>query len=380
MSIKTLGSFVLVAVPLLLPQLAQAQTPFILDDFENHVVGQPPGFPQEGSRLDFGAGVLTVVDTLGSQRLQSVDNHPDSGFAHQWVASSSSQSFVLTYDFRIESSTTTSNSPIADQDLRGNTAGSTTAVVLQWLGNGDVDVTTAGLSTTVATWTPQTTYSVRLGLDCSSDTFDVSVNGTMFYSGQSLGADCLTFHSARHASYFEAIVTTTIDDVTVAPETPPLFADGFESGDLTAWGGPPSPPGDSCATAPSIMAGGTLIGDLAQYGASTVSDSCGTGNTIDAWYTYVAPCTGTTEVTTCHPGTTFDSILSVWDNCPATNEVACNDDDVMAPPECGLAGLNRKSTAVYAVTAGSTYYFRVSAFGNPPGNPSNFELSVTCTP
>ncbi len=163
-----------------------------------------------------------------------------------------------------------------------------------------------------------------------------------------------------------------------------LFVNGFESGDTTGWSSttgqaPPGIPGDTCTTAINYS-GGTLMGSLLNNTASGTTDSCGTGNTIDEWVSYTATCNGTVTVSTCHAGTDLDTILSVRPQAGCemlASEIACNDDAAGAPVECDLEGLNRKSTATFAATAGVDYVFRVSAFNDSSGT---YEIDATCTP
>ncbi len=84
-------------------------------------------------------------------------------------------------------------------------------------------------------------------------------------------------------------------------------------------------------------------------------------------------------MSTCHPGTDLDTVLSAFPQatCQTAPEVACNDDAVGAPIECDLGGNNRKSIATFAATSGEDYVFRVSGFDNVSGN---YEIDVSCSP
>ena len=100
-------------------------------------------------------------------------------------------------------------------------------------------------------------------------------------------------------------------------------------------------------------------------GATGNDSSCGgTGDTIDEWWCYTATGIGfQLTVTTCLPGTQFDTTLAAFDN--GGLEVACNDDAIGSPAECSLGGLNRFSTVhPVAVDAGESYLFRVSVFND----------------
>jgi hypothetical protein len=81
-------------------------------------------------------------------------------------------------------------------------------------------------------------------------------------------------------------------------------------------------------------------------------------------------------VSTCNPGTDFDTKLGVFSgSCGALTCIGGNDDTTA--PECVLpaTGFNRKSRVTFQSTAGTTYYVLVTGFGTAAGN---FELSVTC--
>jgi hypothetical protein len=128
------------------------------------------------------------------------------------------------------------------------------------------------------------------------------------------------------------------------------------------------PANNTCANAIPIgnsTVTGTTIG-------STNDGTAGCGNSNsngDVWYRYTAPATTTITVTTCNPGTNYDSVLSVHSAaCPASTatQIACNDDEA-----CPLAGF--RSTLTFNAIAGTEYLIRVSGFAS---NVGTFELSV----
>ncbi len=123
--------------------------------------------------------------------------------------------------------------------------------------------------------------------------------------------------------------------------------------------------GDVCSTATPVGVG-TLTAVLSDNFASGVVDSCGFGNTVDEWYTFIPVTDGELRVSTCHPGTQFDTVLSVFDACPADGgvEIACNDDALTAPLSCELGGLNRFSSVGVGVSAGVPYFIRVSVYAD----------------
>jgi hypothetical protein len=133
---------------------------------------------------------------------------------------------------------------------------------------------------------------------------------------------------------------------------------------------------DACANAISMSCNSTVSG--ATTGAT--SDAVGTCTTTlntapGVWYSFVGNGASVT-VSTCNPGTNYDTKLGVFSgSCGALTCIGGNDDTTA--PECVLpaTGFNRKSRVTFQSTAGTTYYVLVTGFGTAAGN---FELSVTC--
>jgi hypothetical protein len=130
-------------------------------------------------------------------------------------------------------------------------------------------------------------------------------------------------------------------------------------------------PNNACASAIAITGGtysGTTCGATPDGAAS-----CGISNgTSDVWYAYTPTCTGILSLDSC--GSSFDTVLSVHTACPgaAANEIACNDDCAGGNCAGGLP-----SCLSVSVTAGTTYYIRVSGF---LGEVGNFVLHVGLAP
>ena len=115
---------------------------------------------------------------------------------------------------------------------------------------------------------------------------------------------------------------------------------------------------DLCVDAIAMACGDTAIGDT--------SDNTDTGGNpaTDEWYSFTG--TGTPEIVTfslCDGGTTYDSLLRVFDACGGT-EIAVNDDS------CGL-----QSEVSFLSDGTSTYYVMVEGFGSSAGV---YSLEVTC--
>ncbi|MEM7228578.1 MAG: hypothetical protein AAF432_07160 [Planctomycetota bacterium] len=129
----------------------------------------------------------------------------------------------------------------------------------------------------------------------------------------------------------------------------------------------PAPTNDDCGDAieicPGVPESGTLIGTT-----SDGSSSCGdTGGASDAWFAYRPMSNGTLTASLC-TGTDFDTVISLHTDCPGTssNQLACDDDG------CGSTG--GPSSITTAVTAGETYYIRVTGWQGAVGN---YTLNVT---
>ena len=97
--------------------------------------------------------------------------------------------------------------------------------------------------------------------------------------------------------------------------------------------------------------------------------SCSGGDVRDEWYCFTMPCQGTLSISTCNPGTNFDTVLSVFD--AFGDQLACNDDS--NNPGCSLLGDNLKSEVDLVLDGGEQLYIRVSGF---QGQVGNFEMVI----
>jgi hypothetical protein len=131
----------------------------------------------------------------------------------------------------------------------------------------------------------------------------------------------------------------------------------------------PPPPNDLCQNAfplfinaPPIC--GSNICATPSLPGSLVITPCGSSvNAPDVWYVMTPTCSGTVRINTCNPCTGFpmyDTVLSAYTGpCPGTLiqvPGGCNDD------LCGL-----QSIINISVTAGQTYYIRVSGWAGAMG-------------
>jgi len=137
--------------------------------------------------------------------------------------------------------------------------------------------------------------------------------------------------------------------------------------------------GDECPTARAASTGintGTMADNT---GTTGDDDSCGLSNEKDEWFAFTAPNSGLVNFSTCSPVTGFVSVLSLFDECPSIGgvELTCNTDG-NDPVICDSPGSMSQPTIEWDVTAGQTYYVRVSANGDEvfePNGPS-FELII----
>ncbi|MDX2175442.1 MAG: hypothetical protein SF028_03120 [Candidatus Sumerlaeia bacterium] len=118
-----------------------------------------------------------------------------------------------------------------------------------------------------------------------------------------------------------------------------------------------------------VCGGGTVSGNT--FGQPINYFDCDDADTFSSafWYTF----TGTGEpirVSTCNPGTDYDTRLAVYEatNCAMPICVAENDD-----ADCGIEGLG--SEILFPSELGTEYYIAVYGFD---GDTGNFELSLEC--
>jgi subtilisin-like proprotein convertase family protein len=135
------------------------------------------------------------------------------------------------------------------------------------------------------------------------------------------------------------------------------------------------PPNDLCADAIPLDCDFPALGtNVAATGTGQPSTLCGTtpGN-FGVWYTFVGR-GGPMTVSTCNPGTDFDTKLNVYrGSCGAANLVCVGGNDDSSDPGCQIGANNRKSKVTFSSIADTTYYVLVTGFGSATGN---FELTL----
>ncbi|WP_223033253.1 T9SS type A sorting domain-containing protein [Hanstruepera marina] len=117
------------------------------------------------------------------------------------------------------------------------------------------------------------------------------------------------------------------------------------------------PTNDECDNAIPVVCDGNYLGST-----SAATDSGG-NLANDVWFSYTG--SGVAEDVTlefCDSG--YDTLVRVYSDCPATNQIAQNDD------ACGT-----RSTLTFSSDGTSTYYIMVEGYSS---NSGTFDMNVTC--
>jgi hypothetical protein len=139
-------------------------------------------------------------------------------------------------------------------------------------------------------------------------------------------------------------------------------ASNMATGNLSITIIPPPPANDNCTGAIALSPSTTYNGDNSQASSNDgAASSCQATVSKGVWFTFTPPTTGAWLVSTC--GTVQDNVVSIWntgitcaDTATASNILACNDDGGV-----GCTGL--AASLQTTLTAGSTYFIRMSSFG-----------------
>jgi|GEM_PF-1698335 len=125
-------------------------------------------------------------------------------------------------------------------------------------------------------------------------------------------------------------------------------------------------PNDICDRATVLSVDQALV--ATNRGASgTDITPCGMNDTRDVWFKFVAPLSGSYEVSTCAEGAVLDTSLAIFLGCPGTGgnsivPIMCNDDDAGSCPSS-----IRLSRIVARLEAGQEYLIRVAGFNATEG-------------
>ncbi|HPU97929.1 MAG TPA: PASTA domain-containing protein, partial [Candidatus Hydrogenedentes bacterium] len=124
--------------------------------------------------------------------------------------------------------------------------------------------------------------------------------------------------------------------------------------------GPCPPDNDLCENAYPLITGVETYGNL--FNATpTEGVSWDFADIYDVWYSWTPETSGNAVITTCGPGTTFDTVLRVFDNCNDLTQLTSNEDS----DQCDENPTHSRLT--YPVTAGNTYLIRVSGYAQTVG-------------
>lgn len=138
--------------------------------------------------------------------------------------------------------------------------------------------------------------------------------------------------------------------------------------------------GESCANpilANNVNPVTTIVGNTGDNIPASIPANCfgNPGVGPCEWVRYVATCNGILTISTCNPGTEYDTILSVLryefdGNCWSTF-IECNDDSPLSG--CQINGLNRRSWLQVPCSPGEVFMIVVSGFN---GSSGEYELTI----
>ncbi|MFT5733671.1 MAG: hypothetical protein ACJA0P_000888 [Planctomycetota bacterium] len=118
---------------------------------------------------------------------------------------------------------------------------------------------------------------------------------------------------------------------------------------------------DECAGAIALGEGVSGPFDTSLATNSSSWNCAGTSG-ADLWYTYTPGLDGDFTITTCSPGTTYDTALELYSgDCGSLALIECNDDI------SGCAFGSFRSGITHCGIAGTTYTFRLGGFGQSTG-------------
>lgn len=130
------------------------------------------------------------------------------------------------------------------------------------------------------------------------------------------------------------------------------------------------PPSDAC-TVPRVISGdvGQHVVLMDVSAATGVTGYCGMAVGHTVWFQVTPTVTGPVTISTCHPATTYDTVLEVWSGgdaeCNLMADVDCNDDTIA--PECANGCSGTGSRVTFNATAGTRYRFAVGSYNQNSG-------------
>lgn len=148
---------------------------------------------------------------------------------------------------------------------------------------------------------------------------------------------------------------------TFAAGAPLTLTSGIDNVRFQLVGLPPS--NDACFNARAFNVGESFDGDDNCCATTDATSSC--GGTRDVWYKVTPTCGWPVTINTC--GSSFDTVLTVFDACPSGgvgNEIACNDDATAGPCNGTV-----QSQVTFTPNPCTTYYVRVAGFSDADCGP-----------
>ncbi len=128
----------------------------------------------------------------------------------------------------------------------------------------------------------------------------------------------------------------------------------------------PPPPHDECHNCIPVITGSTYSGSTDGSSGTDIS-SCGSLDSRDVWHCWTPNCTGSAIIGLCESDNLFDTSLAVYENCGGA-ELACSDNYCGPQSLKSLISPHQLPPVDLWVTAGETYYIRVSGRNGSVGD------------
>ncbi len=139
-------------------------------------------------------------------------------------------------------------------------------------------------------------------------------------------------------------------------------------------GGGTPPSNDTCAAA--IAVGNGSFNGTTNNAAADGSSTCVGSSTPDVYYRYTAPATGTVVASTC-TAASYDTVLSVHSDCPATtaNQIGCNDNFCSNRSQVSFSAVAGQQYIIRVAGASSAGSFTLTMGDPPPPGPSGPDVT-----
>ncbi|MBI4717998.1 MAG: hypothetical protein HY763_09360 [Planctomycetes bacterium] len=144
------------------------------------------------------------------------------------------------------------------------------------------------------------------------------------------------------------------------------------------FGEPPTPDCMQPRVIPGYEGQHVVLMDVSPVGVNNPLCQVQSGHIV--WFEVTPEVGGPMTITTCHPGTGYDTVLEVWeggdDRCEFMTPEDCNDDT--NEPACASGCSGAGSRVTVEATSGQRYRFAVGSYnGNPTGCPLCLGVIVT---